>query len=149
MRNLQKTLALFGILVMAGIAQLAGCANDAENCELNYEVCTGSSSGVIGPPPECADSPSKNADVIRSECAYFVGGAKSNDSNAGGEADPFATLRMALTAAKGNRYRVYVCGSLSERVEIPAGVSIFGGFDCAGEEWIYDANQREIGRAHV
>jgi hypothetical protein len=145
MRNLQKTLAFFGILVTGTIGQLAGCANDAGNCELNYEICPsatgGSSSGVIPPPPGCTDSPSKNADVIGTNCAYFVGGAKANDSNTGGEMDPFASLVKAVEAARTNKARVYVCGSVSERVDIPAGVSVFGGFDCTGDEWQYDATQ--------
>lgn len=143
MRNLQKTLAFFGILATASFGQFIGCANDAENCELNYETCanTTGSSGVM-PPPGCTDSPSVNGDVIRSDCAYFVGGAKANDSNTGGETDPFATLGAAIDAAKKQKARVYLCGSVSERVDIPAGVSIFGGFDCLGEEWKYDDTQR-------
>ena len=43
MRNLQKTLAFFGILATSAMGQLAGCSSDAENCELNYEVCTNGS----------------------------------------------------------------------------------------------------------
>ena len=145
MRNLQKTLAFFGILVTATLGQLVGCSTDAENCNLNYETCanaSGSSSGVVAPPPECADSPSQNAEVIRSDCAYFVGGSKANDSNTGGETDPFATLGAAINAAKTKKARVYLCGSVAERVDIPAGVSVFGGFDCTAEEWKYDAAQR-------
>lgn len=145
MRNLQKTLAYFGILITGGIGQLVGCANEAENCELNYEVCansSSSSSGVVPPPPGCTDSPSENPEVIRSDCAYFVGGLNANDSNTGGEADPFATLAAAVNAAKLQKARVYLCGTVNERVDIPAGVSIFGGFDCTGNEWNYDAAQR-------
>ena len=37
--------------------------------------------------------------------------------------------------------RVYLCGNVAERVEIPAGVSVFGGFDCSGAEWKYDATK--------
>ncbi len=147
MRNLQKTLAFVGILVTASFGQLVGCSTDAENCELNYETCpsasgSSGSSGVIGPSPECADSPSKNGEVIRTDCAYFVGGSKANDSNTGGETDPFATLGAAINAAKVKKARVYLCGSVAERVDIPAGVSVFGGFDCTADEWKYDAAQR-------
>jgi len=141
MRNLQKTLAFFGILITGGIGQLVGCANDAGNCELNYETCPGSS-GVVAPPPGCTDSPSQNPEVIRSDCAYFVGGPNASDSNKGGESDPFASLAAAVNAAKTQKARVYLCGSVSERVDVPAGVSIFGGFDCSGNEWNYDAAQR-------
>jgi hypothetical protein len=140
MRNLQKTLALFGILVSSSVGQLVGCANDAENCELNYEPCA-TSSGVV-PLPGCTDSPSKNPAVIQSDCAYFVGGPNANDSNKGGEADPFASLAAAVNAAKTQKVRVYLCGAVKERVDVPAGVSIFGGFDCSGNEWTYDASQR-------
>lgn len=144
MRNLQKTLAFFGIVVTAGLGQLVGCANDAENCELNYEACSGSSSSSSGvvPPPGCADSPSQNAEVIRTDCAYFVGGSKASDSNTGGEADPFARLSDAINAAKTKKARVYLCGNVSERVEIPAWVSVFGGFDCTGDEWQYNETMR-------
>lgn len=141
MRNLQKTLAYFGILITGGIGQLVGCANDADNCELNFEVCA-SSSGVVAPPPGCTDSPSANAEVIRTECAFFVGGMNANDSNTGGEADPFKSLAAAVNAAKTQKARVYLCGTVNERVDVPAGVSIFGGFDCTGSEWVYDALQR-------
>lgn len=141
MRNLQKTLAYFGILITGGIGQLVGCANDADNCELNYEVCA-SSGGVVAPPPGCTDSPSQNPEVIRTECAFFVGGMNAKDSNTGGEADPFASLAAAVNAAKTQKTRVYLCGTVNERVDIPAGVSIFGGFNCMGAEWIYDAPQR-------
>lgn len=139
MRNLQKTLAYFGILITGGIGQLVGCANDAENCELNYEVC--GSSGVV-PAPGCTDSPSSNPEVIRTECAFFVGGMNAKDSNTGGESDPFASLAAAVNAAKSQKARVYLCGTVNERVDIPAGVSIFGGFDCTGAEWTYDAALR-------
>ena len=146
MRNLQKTLALFGILATSTIGQLAGCSSDAENCELNYEVCTNgtgssSSSGVIPPPPGCTASPSADPEVIRSECAYFVSTSNGNDTNMGGEADPFKTLTAALDAAKKQKARVYLCGTAAERVEIPAGVSVFGGFDCSAAEWAYDATK--------
>lgn len=146
MRNLQKTLAFFGILITASIGQLVGCSNDAGNCELNYETCANASgsSGGIGPLPGCTDSPSQNAEVIRTDCAYFVGGTKANDSNAGGESDPFSTLGAAINAAKTKKARVYLCGSVAERVDIPAGVSVFGGFDCTADEWKYDATLRAI-----
>ncbi|MBK9261799.1 MAG: hypothetical protein IPM54_18605 [Polyangiaceae bacterium] len=149
MRNLQKTLALFGMMVTGSIAQLAGCANDAQDCTLNYEACStsgsSSSSGVIPPPPECAALPSEKPEVIRDTCAYFVGGAKASDDGDGNELTPLKSLQKAVELAaadKTGRSRVYVCGSVSERIEMTAGVSVFGGFDCAGDEWQYDPNQR-------
>lgn len=142
MRNLQKMLAFFGILATSMLGQLVGCADDANNCELNLEACpsagSSSSSGTVMPPPGCTESPSKNADVIRSDCAYFVGGMNAKAGNTGGEADPFVTLAEAVTAAKSAKARVYLCGSADERVDVPAGVSIFGGFDCSQTEWKYD-----------
>lgn len=148
MRNMQKTLAFFGILAIAGFGQLVGCADDANNCELNYETCpassSSSSSGVVPPPPGCTDSPAANPEVIRTECAYFVGGSNAKDSNTGGETDPFATLGAALAAAKMQKARVYLCGSVSERVDITAGISVFGGFDCSGQQWQYNAGNRGV-----
>lgn len=148
MRNVQKTLAFFGLLAISGFGQLVGCADDANDCELNYETCptnSGStSSGVMPPPPGCTDSPSANAEVIRTECAYFVGGPNANDSNTGGEADPFATLGAALAAATKQKSRVYLCGKVTERVDITAGISVFGGFECSGAEWQYNASNPGI-----
>lgn len=150
MRNLQKTLALFGMMVTGSIAQLAGCANDAQDCTLNYEACStsgssSSSSGVIPPPPECAALPSEKPEVILDTCAYFVGGPKASDDGDGNELTPLKSLQKAVELAaadKTGRSRVYVCGSVSERIEMTAGVSVFGGFDCTGNEWQYDPNQR-------
>ncbi len=145
MRHFHRTLAFFGILATGAIGQLTGCSDDANNCAENFEVCTsggsGSSSGVIPPAPGCEKFPSESNEVIRDDCAYFVGGDKANDANTGGEATPLATLKAALDLAKVSKGRVYLCGSVAERVEIPAGVSVFGGFDCAGVdgEWVYDA----------
>ncbi|MRG97335.1 hypothetical protein [Polyangium spumosum] len=82
--------------------------------------------------------------MLRDACGFFVGAAKGDDSNpnAGTEATPFRTLGAALAAAKGKASRIYLCGDYAERVDVPAGMSIFGGLDCSNAEWRYDASKK-------
>lgn len=146
MRKLQTTVVFLGFGAAVGLGQLTGCSADADDCALNATCNRDGSpfSGdfVVPPPPECSGSPSETPDVIRDECAFFVGGANASDTNEGTEAAPFASLSAALYAAKNAKARVYICGTVNERVDVAAGVSIFGGFDCTQKEWAYDATMR-------
>ncbi|MRG97336.1 PGRS family protein [Polyangium spumosum] len=94
----------------------------------------------MGPPPGCTDSPSSNPDVIRNECGFFVS-ANGDDANAGTAEKPFKTLGKAVDAAKVAKARIYACadGVYAERVDLPGGVSVFGGFSCVDGAWKYDA----------
>ncbi|HRI63929.1 MAG TPA: hypothetical protein PK156_06815 [Polyangium sp.] len=144
MRKLQTTIVSFGLVVSLGFGQLLGCSADADDCSLNA-TCNADGtpySGSVGPLPECMDSPSANPAVIRDECAFFVGGSAASDGNAGTQAAPFKSLSTAINAARNAKARVYLCGIFTERVDIPAGVSLFGGFDCLQAEWKYDASRR-------
>ncbi|TKD07561.1 hypothetical protein [Polyangium fumosum] len=142
MRTRHTTIASLGIVIAAGFLQMAGCSADADDCSV-INVCSEEGNPfVVGPPPGCTDSPSSNPDVIKTECAFFVSGSKGDDKGAGTEAAPFKTLAVAVEAARKNKARVYACGDYAERVDVPAGVSIFGGFDCQDAEWRYDASKK-------
>ncbi|MDC0742322.1 hypothetical protein [Polyangium mundeleinium] len=142
MRTRHTTIASLGIVIAAGFLQMAGCSADADDCSRNNICNDDGQPFVVGPPPGCTDSPSSNPDVIKTECAFFVNGSKGDDNGAGTEAAPFKTLKVAIEAARKNKARVYACGDYAERVDVPAGVSIFGGFDCQDVEWRYDASKK-------
>ncbi|MDI1447196.1 hypothetical protein [Polyangium sp. 6x1] len=142
MRNVHTTLAFVGLLVAAGFGQVVGCAVNPDDCSKNNECFENGKpyGSVVGPPPGCTDSPKNNRDVITNECGYFVS-ANGDDANAGTAEKPFKTLGKAIDAARSAKARVYACadGAYAERVELPGGVSVFGGFSCTNGAWNYDA----------
>lgn len=146
MRKGQWAVVLLGLGWAASLGFASGCSANADDCSLNA-TCNRDGSkpdfgGVVVPPPGCVDSPSDNSEVIRTECAFFVGGPAASDANDGSEIAPFASLAAAVNAAKTVKARVYLCGAVAERVDVLAGISIFGGFDCTGTEWTFDATMR-------
>ncbi|MDI1447195.1 hypothetical protein [Polyangium sp. 6x1] len=142
MRTRHTTIASLGIVIAAGFLQMAGCSADADDCSRSNICSEEGKPFVVGPLPGCTDSPSSNPDVIKTECAFFVDGLKGDDNGPGTEAKAYKTLAVAIEAARRSKARVYACGDYAERVEVPAGVSIFGGFDCQDVEWRYDASRK-------
>ncbi len=140
MRTIHNTLTSLGILATAIFVQLTACSNPAEDCTQNLESCESSGAGTPQPSAECAKSPKDEPGVIKDACGFFVSVA-GDDANAGTADKPFKTLGKAADAAKAAKARVYACadGTYAERVEVPAGVSIFGGFSCMSGTWNYDA----------
>ncbi|XXT20837.1 PGRS family protein [Sorangium sp. So ce429] len=80
--------------------------------------------------------PSEIDGAVDDACGVFVA-STGNDDNAGTRADPVATLAEALRRAGDKGTGVYACAEqFKEAAELPAGVKLFGGLDCAnGWRW--------------
>jgi hypothetical protein len=70
-------------------------------------------------------------------CGVFVSSSLGDDDNPGTRALPARTLARAIVIAQKGPMRVYACAEpFLESVEIPGGVELWGGLDCA-EDWGY------------
>jgi len=97
------------------------------------EAATGSGDGTGG---ACPDDPAEGG--IADECAIWVrASAPGDDTNPGTPAAPVRTIAKAIALAQAGPLRIYACGeTFVEHVALPAGVSLFGGFDCQ-DDWRY------------
>ncbi|HSN99476.1 MAG TPA: hypothetical protein VLS89_14370 [Candidatus Nanopelagicales bacterium] len=88
-----------------------------------------SGSGVGG--PACVNvDPSRAAP--ENGCGVFVSSTLGSDDNPGTREQPVQTLRTALTLALDGARRVYACAEMfHEAAEVPAGMEVWGGLDCA------------------
>ncbi|XXX77796.1 PGRS family protein [Sorangium sp. So ce134] len=88
-----------------------------------------------GTPSGCV--PSASDDPVADACGVFVS-ASGKDDSVGTKAEPVKTLAEALRRAGATGSDVYACAEeFAEAGEIPAGVTLFGGLDCAnGWRWI-------------
>ncbi|MEO6600328.1 MAG: hypothetical protein ABIQ16_10680, partial [Polyangiaceae bacterium] len=99
-------------------------------------------SGAAGGPSTCDGSLSPDVDgcVISDDYGVFVSPGGDDTTGDGTEAAPYATLTTALAKLDAIK-RIYVCASEYAEpgtLEIPGGVSIYGGFGCDGGVWRYD-----------
>ncbi|WP_437896214.1 PGRS family protein [Sorangium sp. So ce124] len=85
--------------------------------------------------------PNRSGSAVDDECGVFVAAA-GDDSAAGTKGAPVKTIQHAVALAQqdGTARRVYACAETFEgQVELPGGVALFGGLDCAsGWGWIGD-----------
>jgi hypothetical protein len=95
---------------------------------------SGGMGGEGGSPPMPGCLPVEGAE-IEARCGVYVA---EGGGGVGTRESPYADLVTALDNL-GGATRIYVCGSpeLSGSVTLPAGVSLYGGLDCA--TWIYSA----------
>lgn len=137
MRTLHRTVASFGILGLAGFAQLAGCSGDALLCvETNLCLPDGTRyKPTTEPPAGCEASPKDDPSVIKDECGIFVQASVAMSGD-GSKASPFKTLNEGLVAAKSGKFRVYICAETYSEEAVDDSVSMFGGFDCTAD-WTY------------
>jgi hypothetical protein len=65
-------------------------------------------------------------------CNLWVSSSIGDDANPGTEQQPVRTIAHAIELAKKGPRHIYACGEVyAEAVELPAGISLFGGFyDC-------------------
>ncbi|WP_437307793.1 PGRS family protein [Sorangium sp. So ce388] len=98
----------------------------------DYFVQAGSGGGT---PSSCV--PSENAEAVGDACGVFVS-VSGSDEGAGTKAEPVKTLSEAIARAEEQGSAVYACAEeFKEAAEVPAGVSIFGGLECAnGWRWM-------------
>jgi hypothetical protein len=136
-----RQVAWFAITWMAGAALGAGALGCDESCDA-FATClpdgwTGNSTGT-GTSGRCPEDPAEGP--VSEECGVWVSAIHGHDDNPGTHAAPKQTIAAAIDRARnGPAYsmRVYACGeTYSEPVVVPAGVSLFGGFDC-DNGWAY------------
>ncbi|WP_437294063.1 PGRS family protein [Sorangium sp. So ce426] len=126
--------AALGLILLA-----PGCDgwwfNRTDDCEfmLTCEKYRGRGTSVV--PSVCI--PSEADGAVADRCGVFVA-ASGNDRSKGTKAEPVKTLAEALRRAGETDSDVYACAEpFAESVEVPAGISLFGGLDCAnGWTWI-------------
>ena len=88
------------------------------------------------PEPTCINVDPSGAGP-NSACGVFVSSTLGSDDNPGTLAKPVRTIARALALALDGARRVYACAELfHEPAEIPAGVELWGGLDCA-DGWRY------------
>jgi len=138
------------LLALAGI--VTGCSVFDRSCRAYNTCLTGGAEGAggdggaggtggqggAGDREGCRVDPAHG--VTEGHCGVWVSVTLGDDGNPGTQAAPVKTLARAIdlaeAAEKGARY-VYACGgTYPEAVGLPAGVSLFGGFECA-EGWRY------------
>ncbi|MES1175843.1 MAG: hypothetical protein ABUL62_16095 [Myxococcales bacterium] len=108
---------------------------------------TSTDAGAAGAPSTCDGTLGPDADncVISDDYGVFVAPTGDDTTGDGTEAAPFATLTTALTKLDQIK-RIYVCAaeySEAGTLQIPSGVSIYGGFGCDGGAWTYDSKNNK------
>jgi hypothetical protein len=124
-----------------------GASGGSGRAGSSSDAGTSGDSGAAGAPSTCDGSltPDVESCVISDDYGVFVSPTGDDATGEGTEAAPYATLTTALakldnTVAKTKR--IYVCAAEytePSTLEIPGGVSIFGGFGCEGGAWTYDS----------
>lgn len=89
-----------------------------------------------GPVGVCPDDPSITQPT--EDCGVWVSAKLGKDTNPGTQGSPVASLTHAVELARGQQqHRVFACGETwTEPLVVPAGVSLYGGFDCT-DGWKY------------
>ncbi|HZF49116.1 MAG TPA: PGRS family protein [Polyangiaceae bacterium] len=141
------SLAIRAAALLVSTSLMAACwpFNSLDDCEQNFALTCywdrlgsatggGGAGGDGGPSPDCV--PNKNADPVRDVCGVFVSIA-GDDSADGTQKAPVKSLAKAIELAVDAGKPVYACAEEFDAVvEVPAGVTIFGGLDCA-DGWAY------------
>lgn len=107
-------------------------------------VATGGGSGAGGQggsgggePDPCPEDPADGP--VADGCGVWVTASWGDDSRAGGQAEPVASIAQAIALAKAGTGRIYACGEVfAEVVKLPSGISLYGGFSCARGAWTYE-----------
>ncbi len=110
-------------IIASPICNSSGCDF---HCDDDLVKC-----GVECVASDALPSPTENACVIAEAFGVFVD-ARALAGGDGSQERPFASLKVAISAAAARKKRVYACeGLYREAVELAPGVSMFGGFSCA------------------
>jgi hypothetical protein len=130
--------AVTGVLFAALLGLcFAGCYED--NCALRG-TC------FVPCPLDPADTPWQAVDAA---CGVWASSSAGDDGNAGTPRAPVATLSKAIALAVTTTGRVYACAEQFDgKVELPAGISLFGGFDCGAGRWGFQGPARTKIRAN-
>ena len=113
-----------------------GCGTAASMCGCHPEDCNDTVTCVTGPKePACSADPTSGP--AEDDCGIFVSVSIGNDENPGTSDLPVRTFARAISLAQSGPMRVYGCAELfSEAVNVPSGVDVWGGLDCA-HDWSY------------
>ena len=136
MRPFKAAAAAFGGLGFLLMASVSSCSTRGDDCAANYTCAPeGGGKGVEDPPVVplgCEASPYDDGTVVRDECGVFVSASSGDDNSQGTVGAPVKTLARALSLAGATVPRVYACAEMfEEAVEVPAGIAVYGGLDCA------------------
>ncbi|WP_437737322.1 PGRS family protein [Sorangium sp. So ce1335] len=128
--------AALGMAAAAGSSLAGGCSSPCERSQTCPPEASGATGGG-GVPSTCV--PSESGAPVDDACGVFVAAA-GDDGAEGTKAAPLGTLGAAIARARENGTgRVYACAETFEveaAVEMPAGVTLYGGLDCA-KGWAY------------
>ncbi|AKT37253.1 uncharacterized protein CMC5_013840 [Chondromyces crocatus] len=132
-------MAWFAVGTGAGFATVvSGCfINTDLSCEHTQVGCPTSGELEGGRVEASVDCRPSAAAEVAEVCGVFVSSA-GTEGGAGTKAAPVKTLAEAVKhAQEGGTGRVYACAEAFEgAVEVPAGVTVFGGLDCQkGWRW--------------
>jgi len=128
-----------GVGLAGGIALLGGLGCD-RSCDADA-TCLPDDWDPEGttsePPGSCPEDPAEGP--VPASCGIWVSLSLGLDGNPGTQEEPVQTIAWAVGLTKsGPKKRIYLCGeTFSEPVNLPAGVSLFGGFDCM-QGWRYE-----------
>jgi hypothetical protein len=115
---LSSAFAVSFVALSLSILSAAGCSFEPEDCELRND-CN-----------RC--DPSLSSESVGDDCGFFVSASSGDDGNTGTKSRPVKTLARALSLASERTRHVYACAEeFPEAVLVPAGMTIFGGLDCA------------------
>lgn len=139
MRTTLQRLVLFGLsfagpgavsALMLGCDQ--GCEVDATCVPEGWTI--GSVDDVC--PVDPADGP------IRPDCGIWASARLGSDTRSGTPESPVRTIAKAVDLAHAGPKRVYACGEIyTEAVQLPSGISLYGGFDCE-HGWVYTGTSK-------
>lgn len=145
--------------IKAVMAYLVGsfCGTASTGCGhscADVYFCADDPDGLGGDTWGSADCPDDPADGdVSPGCGVWVSAALGNDVNPGTQLLPVRTIGKAVALARGEPHkkggpgRVYACGGADageiydEAVDLPAGVSLHGGFACA-HGWKYAGEEK-------
>ncbi|AKT37887.1 uncharacterized protein CMC5_020300 [Chondromyces crocatus] len=136
-----KRWAAGGLLMLAAVGGwTAGCSNEAGDCErsLTCSHYAPGEGGGGGTPGACVPSEQVAGASVANGCGVFVS-ATGKEGAPGTKEAPVKSLVEAITRAReGGTGRVYACAEdFEEAVELPGGVTLYGGLDCAaGWGWV-------------
>jgi hypothetical protein len=139
--------AACALLLGAAIGSSIGCLSSArEDCEQNptlqcfwaqlgYVVTSGGGGGSDGGTP-AGCIPSENDQAVADTCGVFVS-ISGDDGAHGTQKEPVKSLAKAIELAVAAGKPIYACAEeFDTAVQVPDGVTIFGGLDCA-DGWAY------------
>jgi hypothetical protein len=153
MRTTLCLIAALGSMLVTAASSGLGCGSLPEDCPDRY-LCfdsssnggggsttgTGGAGGGGGPNVSCI--PSENDAPVATSCGVFVSSSLGSDAMGethGSQEKPWKTLGAAIAAATAAKRPVYACAeTFLEQVTISAGVTVYGGLDCA-KGWAYVA----------